>query len=86
MTGNPHADTGCASSCGLVPFIPLTSFGSIRAGVSSAAVISPQATGVSSDAIVAAVEVASDAAGMAPPRPRPRVSLLPRPRLPLPSI
>ena len=57
---------------------------------SSITVCSPQIAGVSSEAIVAAVEVASDAmagtaAAAAPPRPRPRPSPLPRPRLPRPS-
>ena len=65
--------------------MPLTSFGSTSAAGSSIAGISPQAVGVSSEATVAAVEVASEEAGIAPPRPRPRGSPLPRPRLPLPS-
>ena len=61
------------------------SFVSISAKVSSVVVTSPQAAGVSSDAIVAAVDVASEVAGTALPRPRARDSPLPRPRLPLPS-
>jgi hypothetical protein len=52
--------------------------------VSSPDVASGHAVGVSSEAIVAALENASMDPGAAP-RPRPRVSPRPRPRLPLPS-
>lgn len=62
--------------------MPLTSFAPLSVIVaSSAVVVSGHTTGVSSEAMVAAVDVASDGTPPAPPRPRLRVSPpLPRPR------
>ena len=78
-----------------MPWTPLIAVPAAGIG-SSITVCSPQIAGVSSEAIVAAVEVASDAmagtvgagagaAAATPPRPRPRPSALPRPRVPRPS-
>jgi len=78
----PHTGVGIPSSWGFVPLTPLTASVSVSAmTVSSVEIASGQAEGVSSDPIVAAVEVASEVP-VAPPRPRPRAS--PRPRTPLP--
>ena len=87
----PQTDDGGEDSSGA--FVPLTPLMAVlAAGTGSSIRVGPlQTVGVSSEAIVAAVEVVSDttagrvATAATPPRPRPRPSPLPRPRLPRPS-